>query len=96
MVDGITTDSQVCNLVHSRTTDDIVACFGYPLNEISVWSSRKLAKSAVFCNSKKGRILYAALNGSGEKLVTGNGQGDIEFWKPFNQEAEGMSPAECR
>ncbi|MBS1890010.1 MAG: hypothetical protein JST59_01850 [Actinobacteria bacterium] len=73
---GVTTDSQICNLVHSKSSNDITACFGYPLNEISVWNSR-LTKTSTFRNNKKGRVLYAVLNQPGDKLVTGNGRGDI-------------------
>ena len=39
IVAGVTTDSQVCNLVHSKNSNEIVGCFGYPLNEICVWNS---------------------------------------------------------
>jgi len=82
IVEGTITDSQVCNLVQSKTSNDIISCFGYPLNEISVWNDH-LNKVSTFRNNKKGRVLYAAINQSGDKLVTGNGTGDIEFWRPF-------------
>jgi WD40 repeat protein len=86
----------VCNLVHSKTSDEVVGCFGYPLNEISVWDSQ-LNKIATLTNNKKGRVLYAAIDHSGDKLITGNGVGDIDFWRPFDSTpTDILSSIDCR
>jgi len=41
-------------------------------------------------------VLYAAINQLGDKVITGNGYGDLEFWRPFTLEKDILALEDCR
>ena len=72
LLDSIDTGSQVCNLMFSKNTKEIVSTHGYSNNEITVWKYPSLQKMTTLTGHSS-RVLFLAMNPSGETIVTGAG-----------------------
>jgi cell division cycle 20-like protein 1, cofactor of APC complex len=81
-MDSIDTGSQVCNLVFSKNTSELVSTHGYSLNEINVWSYPTMEKVASLTGHSS-RVLYLGLSPNGENIVTGAGDETLRFWHIF-------------
>lgn len=81
-VNCIDTGSQVCNLIFSRSVNELVSAHGYSQNNVVIWKypgMRKLASlSGHTC-----RVLYMSLGDDGETIVTGAGDETLRFWRVF-------------
>jgi cell division cycle 20-like protein 1 (cofactor of APC complex) len=82
MVDSVDTGSQVCNLVFSKTSNEIVSTHGYSLNQIIVWKYPAMQKLAAF-TAHTYRVLNLALSPCGQNIVTGSGDETLKFWNIF-------------
>lgn len=82
MVDCVDTGSQVCNLVFSKTSNEIVSTHGYSLNQIIVWKYPAMQKLAAF-TAHTYRVLNLALSPCGQNIVTGSGDETLKFWNIF-------------
>lgn len=76
----IDTGSQVCNLVFSKNTQEIVSTHGYSMNQVIVWNR---GKKVVTLNGHTTRVLYLALSPDGQNIVTGAGDETLRFWNVF-------------
>jgi len=81
-LDSIDTGSQVCNLVFSKNTQELVSTHGYSLNDIIVWSYPSMEKIASLTGHSS-RVLYLGLSPNGENIVTGAGDETLRFWHVF-------------
>lgn len=84
MVHNIDTGSQVCNLVWSRTTSELVSTHGYSRNQIIVWKYPLMQQIAQLTGHTY-RVLYLSLSPDGETLVTGAGDETLRFWNVFEK-----------
>lgn len=82
LLDSIDTGSQVCNLTFSKTTREFVSTHGYSNNEIIVWKYPTLEKVTTLTGHTS-RVLYLAMNPSGDTIVTGAGDETLRFWNVF-------------
>ena len=82
MIDKIDTGSQVCNLVFSRTSNEIVSTHGFSLNQIIVWKYPSMNKIAILTGHTY-RVLYLGLSPDGQNVVTGAGDETLRFWNLF-------------
>ena len=82
MLDSIDTGSQVCNLMFSKNTKEIVSTHGYSNNEIIIWKYPSLQKTTTLTGHSS-RVLFLAMNPSGETIVTGAGDETLRFWNAF-------------
>jgi cell division cycle 20-like protein 1, cofactor of APC complex len=82
LLDSIDTGSQVCNLMFSKNTKEIVSTHGYSNNEIIVWKYPSLQKMTTLTGHSS-RVLFLAMNPSGETIVTGAGDETLRFWNVF-------------
>jgi cell division cycle 20-like protein 1 (cofactor of APC complex) len=82
MLDSIDTGSQVCNLMFSKTTKELVSTHGYSNNEIIVWKYPSLEKVTTLTGHTS-RVLFLAMNPSGQTIVTGAGDETLRFWNVF-------------
>ena len=82
MIDKIDTGSQVCNLVFSRTSNEIVSTHGFSLNQIIVWKYPTMNKIAILTGHTY-RVLYLGLSPDGQNVVTGAGDETLRFWNLF-------------
>ena len=82
LLDSIDTGSQVCNLMFSKNTKEIVSTHGYSNNEIIIWKYPSLQKTTTLTGHSS-RVLFLAMNPSGETIVTGAGDETLRFWNAF-------------
>ncbi|TVU30193.1 hypothetical protein EJB05_21803, partial [Eragrostis curvula] len=80
----IDTGSQVCNLVWSKSLNELVSTHGYTQNQINVWRYPTMAKVATLTGHTD-RVLYLAISPDGQNVVTGAGGDDeaLRFWNLF-------------
>ena len=78
----IDTGSQVCNLVFSKTSDELVSTHGFSLNQIIVWKLPSMSEISTLTGHSY-RVLYLGLSPDGENIITGAGDGTLRFWNVF-------------
>lgn len=93
----IDTGSQVCNLVFSKTVNEIVSTHGYSLNQIITWKLPTMTKLATLTGHTF-RVLYLGISPDGQNIVTGAGDETIRFWNMFppvknNNEGSSLFPS---
>ncbi len=81
-ISSIDTGSQVCNLMWSKTCNEIVSTHGYSLNQIIVWKYPSMQK-LVTLTGHTYRVLYLAMSPDGQSVVTGAGDETLRFWNVF-------------
>lgn len=72
-INAIDAGSQVCNLMFSKTVNELVSTHGYSQNEIIVWKYPKMEKISTLTGHTY-RVLYLAMNPEGTTIVTGAGK----------------------
>ncbi|KAK1869178.1 hypothetical protein I4F81_011659 [Pyropia yezoensis] len=75
----VDTGSQVCNLAWARNVNELVSTHGYSQNQVVVWRYPALAP-VVTLTGHTWRVLYLAVNPTGETIVTGAGDETLRFW----------------
>jgi cell division cycle 20-like protein 1 (cofactor of APC complex) len=81
-IQTIQTESQVCNLMFSRNSQELVSTHGYSENAVCVWKYPSMRKIATLTGHNL-RVLYLAMSPDGESIVTGAGDETLRFWKVF-------------
>jgi len=81
-IECIDTGSQVCNLVFSKTHNELVSTHGYSQNQIVLWKYPSMDKVATLTGHSY-RVLYLAMSPDGETIVTGAGDETLRFWNAF-------------
>ncbi|OCF30939.1 hypothetical protein I316_07467 [Kwoniella heveanensis BCC8398] len=85
------TGSQVCNLMWSRNSNELVSTHGYsggPVsNQIHIWKYPSMTQIATLTGHTF-RVLYLAMSPDGQTIVTGAGDETLRFWNAF-QKAKG-------
>jgi cell division cycle 20-like protein 1 (cofactor of APC complex) len=74
--------SQVCNLMFSRSVNELVSTHGYSLNEINIWRYPEMQRLATLTGHSY-RVLYLAMSPDGTTIVTGAGDETLRFWSVF-------------
>ncbi|KAL0247076.1 hypothetical protein I308_104110 [Cryptococcus tetragattii IND107] len=91
LVSEIDTGSQVCNLMWSKNSNEIVSTHGYsggPIsNQIHIWKYPSMTQIATLTGHNY-RVLYLAMSPDGQTIVTGAGDETLRFWNAF-QKAKG-------
>lgn len=72
------TGSQVCNLVFSKVSNEMVSTHGYSLNQINVWSTKSnwedsYVENIATLTGHTYRVLYLANSPDGSSVLTGAG-----------------------
>jgi len=81
-ISSIETGSQVCNMMFSKNSNELVSTHGYSLNEIIVWNYPTMEKVASLTGHSS-RVLYLGMSPDGENIVTGAGDETLRFWNVF-------------
>jgi cell division cycle 20-like protein 1 (cofactor of APC complex) len=76
----IDSGSQVCSLVFSKNTEEVVSSHGYMMNQIIIWNKNKKVASLT---GHTMRVLYLAISPDGQNIVTGAGDETLRFWNVF-------------
>ena len=74
--------SQVCNLMFSKNSEELVSTHGYSLNQINVWKYPTMEKLTSLTGHSM-RVLFLAGSPCGENIVTGAGDETLMFWNVF-------------
>ena len=82
MLSSLDTDSQICNLIFSKTVNEIVSTHGYSKNEINIWKYPSMKRIGSLTGHTL-RVLYLAMSNDGETIVTGAGDETLRFWSIF-------------
>ena len=84
-ISEIVTDSQVCNLLFSKNSNEFLSTHGLTGNQVIVWKYPELAKISVIDGqySHSDRVLYLSDSPDGESIVTGSSDETLKFWKVF-------------
>ncbi|PPQ81611.1 hypothetical protein CVT26_002978, partial [Gymnopilus dilepis] len=86
MLQELDTGSQVCNLIWSLTSHELVSTHGFSSttaqNQICIWKYPALNMVASLTGHTN-RVLYLAMSPDGETIVTGAGDETLRFWNAF-------------
>ncbi|KAL4071327.1 WD40-repeat-containing domain protein, partial [Scleroderma yunnanense] len=86
MLNELDTGSQVCNLIWSLTSHELVSTHGFSSttaqNQICIWRYPSLSMVAALTGHTH-RVLYLAMSPEGETIVTGAGDETLRFWNAF-------------
>ncbi|KXN93374.1 hypothetical protein AN958_00300 [Leucoagaricus sp. SymC.cos] len=86
MLSELDTGSQVCNLIWSLTSHELVSTHGFSSttaqNQICIWKYPSLNMVASLTGHTN-RVLYLAMSPDGETIVTGAGDETLRFWNAF-------------
>jgi WD40 repeat protein len=80
---SIDTNSQVCTLLWSRHSRELVSSHGYEDYQLSVWKYPSLARIADL-KGHEARVLYTSLSPDGQTVVSAAADETIRFWKVFD------------
>ncbi|KAF5317297.1 hypothetical protein D9611_003569 [Ephemerocybe angulata] len=86
MTGSLDTGSQVCNLIWSTTSHELVSTHGFSSttaqNQICLWKYPSMNMVASLTGHTN-RVLYLAMSPDGETIVTGAGDETLRFWNAF-------------
>ncbi|KAG7663427.1 CDH1 [[Candida] subhashii] len=92
MLQDVNTGSQVCNLIWSRNSNELVSTHGYSRNQIIVWKYPSMQQIAQLTGHTY-RVLYLSLSPDGETIVTGAGDETLRFWNVFEKNRHNETPS---
>jgi cell division cycle 20-like protein 1 (cofactor of APC complex) len=78
------TGSQVCNLVFSKNSNELISTHGFSLNHINLWNLKNMNNISTLSGHQM-RVLYLAISPDGENIITGAGDETLRFWNVFPQ-----------
>jgi len=78
------TGSQVCNLLFSQRTAELVSTHGYSQHAINIWKYPSM-NQVVSLTGHTYRVLYLSMSPDGAIIVTGAGDETLRFWDVFNK-----------
>ncbi|KAF7304771.1 WD-REPEATS-REGION domain-containing protein [Mycena kentingensis (nom. inval.)] len=99
MLNELDTGSQVCNLIWSLTSHELVSTHGFSSttaqNQICIWKYPTLNMVASLTGHTN-RVLYLAMSPDGETIVTGAGDETLRFWSAFPKREVGERAGDSR
>nr|OQO20406.1 hypothetical protein B0A51_11029 [Rachicladosporium sp. CCFEE 5018] len=78
------TGSQVCNLLFSANTAELVSTHGYSQHAINIWKYPSMSP-VVSLTGHTYRVLYLSMSPDGGTIVTGAGDETLRFWDVFGK-----------
>lgn len=87
LIDSVPSGSQVCNMVFSSHSNELISTHGYSQNQMILWNSKNLnnLKSKTILTGHQARVLYLALSPDGETIATAAGDETVRFWNVFTK-----------
>nr|POE77554.1 fizzy-related protein like [Quercus suber] len=82
------TGSQVCNLLFSTLTSELVSTHGYSQHAINIWKYPSM-NQVVSLTGHTFRVLYLSMSPDGAVIVTGAGDETLRFWDVFGKREKG-------
>ncbi|EPQ55265.1 WD40 repeat-like protein [Gloeophyllum trabeum ATCC 11539] len=91
MIEALDTGSQVCNLLWSLNSHELVSTHGFSSaaaqNQICLWKYPQMDQVASLSGHTH-RVLYLAMSPDGETIVTGAGDETLRFWNAFPKKSK--------
>ncbi|SCU87608.1 LAFA_0E07756g1_1 [Lachancea sp. 'fantastica'] len=84
--------SQVCNMVWSKNTNEIVTSHGYSKYNLTLWDGKTLDPVAIL-KGHSFRVLHMTLSADGTTVVSGAGDETLRYWKLFEKPKPQLQPA---
>ncbi|ODV90151.1 hypothetical protein CANCADRAFT_31198 [Tortispora caseinolytica NRRL Y-17796] len=80
----IDTGSQVCNLMWSKNSNELVSTHGFSQNQIAIWKYPSMRQvTALYGHTY--RVLFLSMSPDGQTIVTGAGDETLRFWQVFKK-----------
>lgn len=92
LTNNVNTGSQVCNLIWSKNSNELVSTHGFSRNQIIVWKYPSMQQIAQLTGHTY-RVLYLSLSPDGETIVTGAGDETLRFWNVFDKNKNDEPPS---
>ncbi|KAK9318454.1 WD40-repeat-containing domain protein [Lipomyces starkeyi] len=83
-INEIDTGSQICNLVWSKNSNEVVSAHGYSQNQIAIWKYPSM-RQVTALTGHTCRVLYLAISPDGQTIVSGAGDETLRFWNVFGK-----------
>ncbi|QEU58611.1 Cdh1 [Kluyveromyces lactis] len=80
----VDTGSQLCNMLWSKNTDEIITSHGYSKYNLTLWNYPTLEPMAVL-KGHSFRVLHLTLSADGTTVVSGAGDETLRYWKLFDK-----------
>jgi len=77
------TGSQVCNLMFSKNTNELISTHGYSSNLVMLWKTAGSLQKIGQMSGHTNRVLQLGISPDGENIVTGAGDETLRFWNLF-------------
>lgn len=77
---SIDTGSQVCSMMYTKSTNEIISTHGFSMNSINIWNAKTMKKMSTL-QGHTFRVLYLAKSPDEDTIVTGSGDQTLRFWK---------------
>ncbi|KAL0206324.1 hypothetical protein P9112_001631 [Eukaryota sp. TZLM1-RC] len=90
LLDSVDTDSQVCALLWSKNSRELVSGHGYRNYEINVWRYGSSLSKVGEITGHTARVLNLGLSPDGETVVSASADESIRFWRVFEQKQKSI------
>ncbi|SSD60024.1 related to APC/C activator protein CDH1 [Saccharomycodes ludwigii] len=78
------TGSQICNMIWSKNTDEILTTHGYSNFQLTLWDYPTM-NPIVTLKGHSFRVLHLTLSADGTTVVSGAGDETLRYWKLFEK-----------
>ncbi|CAI4062076.1 hypothetical protein SKDZ_07G2510 [Saccharomyces kudriavzevii ZP591] len=87
----IDSGSQICNMVWSKNTNELVTSHGYSKYNLTLWDCSSMDPIAIL-KGHSFRILHLTLSNDGTTVVSGAGDETLRYWKLFDKPKAKVQP----
>ena len=83
-LNDVDTGSQVCNMIWSKNTNEIVTSHGYSKYNLTLWNYPTMEPISIL-KGHSFRVLHLTLSADGTTVVSGAGDETLRYWKLFDK-----------
>ncbi|AHY79366.1 BPK_HP2_G0018440.mRNA.1.CDS.1 [Saccharomyces cerevisiae] len=87
----IDSGSQICNMVWSKNTNELVTSHGYSKYNLTLWDCNSMDPIAIL-KGHSFRVLHLTLSNDGTTVVSGAGDETLRYWKLFDKSKAKVQP----
>ncbi|CAI4062566.1 hypothetical protein N7582_002166 [Saccharomyces uvarum] len=90
-ISDIDSGSQICNMVWSKNTNELVTSHGYSKYNLTLWDCTSMDPIAIL-KGHSFRVLHLTLSNDGTTVVSGAGDETLRYWKLFDKPKAKVQP----
>ena len=90
-ISDIDSGSQICNMVWSKNTNELVTSHGYSKYNLTLWDCHSMDPIAIL-KGHSFRVLHLTLSNDGTTVVSGAGDETLRYWKLFDKPKAKVQP----